>query len=119
MANDRVVEELDRFLTERADPLMRTAVLLTGNREAAQDLLQTKVIHERRLKVRWTLYVDPTTYLPVRMSGSSYTFGGPAPSSLFTSVTDVQWLRPTAANVASALVTIPAGFQQVSSPADQ
>jgi hypothetical protein len=78
-----------------------------------------KVIRERQLKVRWTLYVDPTTYLPVRMSGSSYTFGGPAPSSLFTSVTDVQWLPPTAANIASALVTIPAGFQQVSSPADQ
>jgi hypothetical protein len=27
--------------------------------------------------------------------------------------------RPTAASIASALVTIPAGFQQVSSPADQ
>jgi len=78
-----------------------------------------KVIHEKLLKVRWTMYVDPATYLPVRMSGSSYTFGGPAPNWRFASVTDMQWLRPTAANVASALVTIPAGFQQVSSPADQ
>jgi hypothetical protein len=78
-----------------------------------------KVIHEKLQRVRWTLYVDPTTYLPVRLSSSSYTFGGPAPSSLFTSVTDIQWLPPTAASIASALVTIPAGFQQVSSPADQ
>jgi len=78
-----------------------------------------KVIREKMLNVRWTLYVDPTTYLPVRMSGSSYTFGGPAPSSLFTSVTDVQWLRPTAVNISSTLVTIPAGFQRVSSPAEQ
>jgi hypothetical protein len=34
-------------------------------------------------------------------------------------VTNIQWLRPTAANIAKTLVTIPAGFQQVSSPADQ
>jgi hypothetical protein len=78
-----------------------------------------KVIHEKLLRVRWTLYVDPTTYLPVRMSGSSYTFGGPAPSARFVAVTDMQWLPPTAANVAQSLVTIPPGFQQVSSPADQ
>jgi hypothetical protein len=34
-------------------------------------------------------------------------------------VTDIQWLPPTAANIAQSLITIPAGFQQVSSPADQ
>jgi hypothetical protein len=31
----------------------------------------------------------------------------------------MQWLPATAANVAQSLVTIPAGFQQVGSPADQ
>ena len=41
MANDQTVGELERFLAERADRLMRTAVLLTGTREAGQDLLQT------------------------------------------------------------------------------
>ena len=41
MAQDRAAGELERFLADRADPLMRTAVLLTGSREAAQDLLQT------------------------------------------------------------------------------
>jgi len=61
MANDRVVGELDRFLTERADPLMRTAVLLTGNREAAQDLLQTAL--ERLLRHWCALEGDPEAYL--------------------------------------------------------
>jgi len=71
------------------------------------------------VRSRWTLYVDPRTYLPVRVSGSSRTFGGPAPSTYSTSLTDMQWLPPTAANIAHTLVTIPTGFQQVSSPADQ
>jgi DNA-directed RNA polymerase specialized sigma24 family protein len=65
------------------------------------------------------VYVNPKTYLPVRLSGSAYQYGGPAPTLLFTSVTDMQWLRPAAASIAKTLVTIPAGFRQVSSPADQ
>src|SRR5262249_38755260 len=40
MIDDRVVGELEHFLAERADHLMRTAVLLTGSHEAGQDLLQ-------------------------------------------------------------------------------
>ena len=49
------------FLTERADPLMRTAVLLTGSREAGQDLLQTAL--ERLLRHWRTLDGDPEAYL--------------------------------------------------------
>jgi hypothetical protein len=41
MASDRTVAELEGFLAERADRLMRTAVLLTGSRDAGQDLLQS------------------------------------------------------------------------------
>jgi hypothetical protein len=78
-----------------------------------------KVIREKWLHSQWTLYVDPQTYLPVRLASSARTYGGPAPSALFTSVTDMRWLPPAAANIAQSLVTIPAGFQQVSSPADQ
>ena len=63
--------------------------------------------------------MDPKTYLPVRLSSSGSTYGGPAPSTYSTGVTDMQWLPPTAANIAQSVVTIPAGFQQVSSPADQ
>jgi hypothetical protein len=34
-------------------------------------------------------------------------------------VTDAHWLRPTAANIAKTLVTIPPGFRHVKSPANQ
>jgi hypothetical protein len=80
---------------------------------------QAKAYRETWLRERWTLYVNPKTYLPVRLSSSSEMFGGPAPSTHSASVTDMQWLQPTAASIAKALVTIPAGFRQASSPADQ
>jgi hypothetical protein len=80
---------------------------------------QAKAYRETWLRERWTLYVNPKTYLPVRLSSSSEMFGGPAPSTHSASVTDMQWLQPTAANIAQALVTIPARFRQASSPADQ
>jgi uncharacterized membrane protein len=78
-----------------------------------------KTVHEKWARARWTLYVDPTTYLPVRMYGSTETFGGPGGGTLDQSVTDGRWLPPTAANTRKALVTIPPGFHQVSSAADQ
>jgi hypothetical protein len=87
MAQDRAAGELERFLAERADRLMRTAVLLTGSREA------------------------------VRMSGSTETFGGSAGSFTSSFVTNVRWLPPTRANIAQALVTIPPGFQRFYGPA--
>jgi RNA polymerase sigma-70 factor (sigma-E family) len=61
MAHDRKAGELDRFLAERADQLMRTAVLLAGSREAGQDLLQTAL--ERLLRHWRTLEGDPEAYL--------------------------------------------------------
>jgi RNA polymerase sigma-70 factor (sigma-E family) len=61
MANDRTVSEMERFLAERADRLMRTAVLLTGSREAGQDLLQTAL--ERLLRHWRRLDGDPEGYL--------------------------------------------------------
>ncbi len=80
---------------------------------------EARAVREKWARDRWTLYVNPKTYLPVRISGSGYTYGGPAPSTYTTSATDIQWLPPTAANIAKTMVTIPAGFRQVSSPADQ
>jgi hypothetical protein len=80
---------------------------------------EAKAVREKWARDQWTLYVNPKTYLPVRISGSGYTYGGAAPSTHTTSATDIQWLPPTAANIAQTLVTIPAGFHQVSSPADQ
>jgi hypothetical protein len=78
-----------------------------------------KAVREKWARAQWTLYVNPKTYLPVRIYGSTQTFGGPAPSTRFTSVTDVQWLPPTAANIAKTLVTIPPGFHRVNVSAQQ
>ena len=61
MTNDRAVAELEQFLAERADRLLRTAVLLTGSREAGQDLLQAAL--ERLLRHWRTLSGDPEGYL--------------------------------------------------------
>jgi hypothetical protein len=38
MAEDQAAAELERFLADRADHLLRAAMLLTGSREAGQDL---------------------------------------------------------------------------------
>lgn len=78
-----------------------------------------RVIHEKWSRSYWTLYVDPTTYLPVRMSGSTRMFGGPAASYSSSTVTNVQWLPATPGNIAKASVTIPHGYTRVSSSADQ
>ena len=61
MAAERSTAELERFLAERADHLLRTAVLLTGSREAGEDLLQSAV---ERLLRRWRRFDgDPEGYL--------------------------------------------------------
>jgi RNA polymerase sigma-70 factor (sigma-E family) len=61
MADERTVGELELFLAKRADRLMRTAVLLTGSREAGQDLLQTAL--ERLIRHWRRLDGDPEAYL--------------------------------------------------------
>jgi hypothetical protein len=85
----------------------------------ANDRVVGELEHFLAERARWTLYVNPQTYLPVRMVGSTQTFGGPGGGTLFQSVTDVRWLPPTKANIRKALVMIPPGFHQVSSPASQ
>lgn len=76
----------------------------------------SKAVKEKFATARWTLYVNPTTYLPVRIYGSTETFGGSSGSFTSSFVTDVRWLRPTRANVAKALVTIPPGFHRFYGP---
>ena len=78
-----------------------------------------KVVHEKWSRAGWTIYVNSRTYLPVRIIGWTETFGGTGGDTLFRSVTDAHWLRPTAANIAKTLVTIPPGFRHVKSPANQ
>jgi hypothetical protein len=70
-----------------------------------------RTVKEKRVRVRFTLYVDSATYLPVRAYGSTETYGGASGRTVSASVTDVTWLAPSAANIAKALVTIPPGYQ--------
>jgi hypothetical protein len=62
-----------------------------------------------------TLFVSPSTYLPVRLTDAVLPTAGSRVSGTQTSA-DFQWLPPTAANSARASVTIPCGFQQISWP---
>jgi hypothetical protein len=80
---------------------------------------QARAVHAKWVRVRWILYVNSSTYLPVRMYGSTQTFGGSAGSFTSSGVTDVTWLPPTAANIAKTLAVIPPGFHRVASAADQ
>ncbi|HTZ30175.1 MAG TPA: hypothetical protein VMC83_39645 [Streptosporangiaceae bacterium] len=77
----------------------------------------SKVVKEKFATARWAVYVNPTTYLPVRMDGSTETFGGSAGGFTSSFVTNVRWLLPTRANIAQALVTIPPGFHRFYGPA--
>lgn len=61
MEADKAVADLESFLAERGDHLLRTAVLLAGSREAGEDLLQTAL---ERLLRRWaTIEGNPEGYL--------------------------------------------------------
>jgi hypothetical protein len=57
-----------------------------------------------------TLWVNPSTYLPVRL------VHGPGTGRMRT---DFSWLAPTPAHLAALNVTVPAGFQQVAAPRDR
>ena len=57
----RVTEDLELFLAERGRPLLRTAMLLTGSREAGEDLLQAAL--ERLLKHWGAIEGSPEAYL--------------------------------------------------------
>jgi hypothetical protein len=75
-----------------------------------------KAVKAKFATARWILYVSPTTYLPVRMVGSTQTYGGSGGSSASSFVTNVQWLPATPFNIAKALVTIPPGFHRFYGP---
>jgi len=61
MEAERAVAELERFLADRGDQLLRTATLLAGSREAGEDLLQTGL--ERLLRHWAAIDANPEGYL--------------------------------------------------------
>lgn len=52
--------DFDRFVLDRSTALLRTAVLLVGDRGHAEDLLQTALL---RLAARWRSAHDPEAYV--------------------------------------------------------
>jgi hypothetical protein len=87
------------------------ATVISGSVDVPLSKGYARTVKEKRVRVRFTLYVDSATYLPVRAYGSTETYGGASGRTVSASVTDVRWLAPTPANVAKALVTIPPGYQ--------
>ena len=65
------------------------------------------------LKVYATLYVDPSTYLPVRVIWSNWTHWRDGKPLHGTVTEEIRALPSTRSNVAKATITIPAGFRQV------
>lgn len=61
MGSDRAVADLELFLAERGEALLRAAVLLAGSREAGEDLLQAAL--ERLLRHWRKIEGDPEGYL--------------------------------------------------------
>jgi hypothetical protein len=60
------------------------------------------------------LWVDPSTYLPMRVAVE---MRSPGIHRVFArTMEDVQWLPPTAANLAKLTVPVPPGFAQVPAP---
>jgi hypothetical protein len=71
-----------------------------------------KLISTRRLRFslgREILFVNASTYLPVRIVWPNLNF--PVPPTIRTVREDFRWLPPTAANLALLKVTIPPGFR--------
>jgi hypothetical protein len=70
--------------------------------------------------LEFTLFVDPSTYLPVRAvtADDQRTTPGSAKTASGRSVEqeDFEWLAPTPANIAQVNVPIPAGFRQIHGP---
>lgn len=61
MGADRAVADLELFLADRGEALLRTAVLLAGSRDAGEDLLQAAL--ERLLRHWRKIEGDPEGYL--------------------------------------------------------
>jgi len=82
--------------------------------EVTGSMVQPHWIGRWGLQVDVTMYVDPSTYLPVRMIWSNRTHAADGKPLRGTVREEIRLLPPTPANVARASVTIPGGFRRVS-----
>lgn len=92
---------------------LRTAVacgtLTTAGRQQIDGIETIKLTSRPGSFISETIWVSPSTYLPVRVVARSAS-GAPAVQQ----TADITWLPPTAQNLAKLAVPIPAGFRQVS-----
>jgi hypothetical protein len=92
---------------------LRTAVscgsLTVAGRQTVDGTDAIKLTSRAGSPITETIWVSPSTYLPVRVVVRS-PFGTPG----FQQTADFTWLPPTGQNLAKLAVPIPAGFRQVS-----
>ena len=82
--------------------------LAVAGRQRVDGTEAIEVTSRQNSPVSETIWVNPGTYLPVRIVVRSAS-GAPA----FQRTADITWLRPTAQNLAKLTVPVPAGFRQV------
>jgi hypothetical protein len=80
--------------------------------------LDTIKLTGRKTALNATLWVDPRSYLPVRLVSHErlYLVGGSKDGVNATLTIDFRWLPPTRANRKQLTAPIPKGFREVSSP---
>jgi hypothetical protein len=93
------------------------AIVITGHPVTTG--LPRGMVRATKARVRPTLYIDPSTYLPVRAYGSTTSFGGGARPFVDWNVSNISWLTPAKARIARCIVRVPRGFPHVASVASQ
>jgi hypothetical protein len=92
---------------------VRTAIscgaLAESGRQVVNGMAAIKLTSRTSSPLSETIWIDPGTYLPVRVVTRS-----PGGMPAIQQTANIAWLRPTARNLAELGVTIPAGFREVS-----
>jgi hypothetical protein len=92
---------------------VRTAIscgaLAEDGRQLVNGISAIKLTSRTSSPLSETIWIDPSTYLPVRVVTRS-----PGGMPAIQQTANIAWLRPTARNLAQLSVTIPAGFREVS-----
>jgi hypothetical protein len=82
--------------------------LIVAGRQSVGGVSAIKLISAPGSLVAETIWVSPGSYLPVRVTARSV-----IGNHVLRQTADIRWLRPTAQNLASLTVQLPAGFGRV------
>jgi hypothetical protein len=92
--------------------LLRVAIscgtLTVAGHQRVDGIDAIKLTSSRRSPVAETIWVNPATYLPVRLV-VRHAAGAP----VYQRTADISWLQPTKRNLAKLTVPIPAGFHRI------